>query len=172
MRSMCKLLSLLALINSGISQADYDRKTIPGAICQTTGASYDELNMMRLKNGTMLNRSDKPQTWTCPLVRDIMAGSLNGTGFSVTAKMASLNYADKVKCVEVSRTESNKYHQAKAMSVYSDRGGDVWEVYSSGYLSTPAYGPVFVRCTVPGKRIKNGKTFYSGIADIYWKETN
>jgi hypothetical protein len=135
----------LPLIAFNMSVMALDGKAYPGALCQP--ATNTQL-FVRNNKGMMLNTGAEPQTWICPIVRDVN-GKIEEAIIRVRDNNGDQN-AD-ISCRLFSRTQTGALVDSQTQATTGT--GVVALKYAAGAAtinSEPGDGDYYFRCTIPG----------------------
>jgi hypothetical protein len=151
-REQHAILIALLMLTFTASADDIDRRTFPGASCQT---STNEEQIMRDSRGRMFNTSPakKPQVWICPIARDAFtANSIESAVITVVDR----NRADgdpNVSCTFHSNSRSGSPCGDKSDGPKHTDGAEVKTLFfaeGAADFKTCANGYYYIQCSIPG----------------------
>lgn len=123
-----------------VANTNEDGKTYPGTMCLPAQGH----KVANSTTGVLYNDSNTPQTWTCPIVRDVMSGNdVNGITTAVVKGLDNHPSQD-ISC----SLKSLSFHGGPVVQE-NDTSADGNIAFAG--IQSFANGQYVLRCSVPGK---------------------
>ena len=131
-------------IDSVVANVNQDGKTFSGSMCLPKQGD----STATTTTGVLYNTSNQPQTWTCPIVRDVMKGN-NSNGITTAVVKGLDNHPNRnISCA----LKSLAFHGG-LIAQQMDTSADGNIAFQG--LKSAANGFYVLRCNVPGKSGNN-----------------